>query len=104
MAGNNHSRLHDVNGIKKHKIRAKIISNRKSWQGAAALVFGGGVPLVSPLATGLITVRAYCLHHNSSKGGYKQTEAMLLQATVEAGILHRITIIFTDHALSLITA
>ena len=29
---------------------------------------------------------------------------MLLQARVEAGILHRITIIFTDHALSLITA
>jgi len=52
MAGNNHSRLHDVNGIKKHKIRAKIISNRKSWQGAAALVFGGDVPLVPSLGYG----------------------------------------------------
>jgi len=53
----------------------------------------GACPLCPPpLATGLITVSAYCLHR-----GYKQTEAMLLQARVEAGILHRIIIIFTDH-------
>ena len=38
--------------------------------------------------------------------GYKQTEAMLLglHAGVKAGILHRIMIIFIDHAWSLIIA
>ena len=63
----------------------------------------GGVPLVSPhpcygpdhSPCSLLTPQFF-------ERGYKQTEAMLLQAGVEAGIWHRIMIIFIDHAWSLI--
>jgi len=80
--------------------RSELRKNQVEKVGGNARIWLGGVPLVpSHPCYGSDHSPCSLLTSQFFERGYKQTEAMLLQAGVEAGIWwHRIMIIFIDHA------